>query len=168
MMSKEHPKKNENGAALSDVVLFSEDSQSTCSTQAVDTSGSERSILDHERLGSADPSKSMPFTDDELRKVSFTSLEVISFPIELGDNPACSDGLPIQLGSKPIRSKVFDVEEFEKTKGGRSEKDLKIQFMRKRRMLQPQYSNEELAKRMDEVEQERRIRKRSTQRFLFR
>eukprot|EP00587_Corethron_hystrix_P008412 CAMPEP_0113313680 /NCGR_PEP_ID=MMETSP0010_2-20120614/10006_1 /TAXON_ID=216773 ORGANISM="Corethron hystrix, Strain 308" /NCGR_SAMPLE_ID=MMETSP0010_2 /ASSEMBLY_ACC=CAM_ASM_000155 /LENGTH=318 /DNA_ID=CAMNT_0000169739 /DNA_START=12 /DNA_END=969 /DNA_ORIENTATION=- /assembly_acc=CAM_ASM_000155 len=50
------------------------------------------------------------------RNVSFGSLQILEFPLVLGDNPACRIGLPVTLARKHTDEKTMNLDEHELTK----------------------------------------------------
>jgi len=53
------------------------------------------------------------------KSVSFTSLSIREFDLCLGDNPSCSDGLPLSLSWNCLRSETIDLESYERCRGPR-------------------------------------------------
>jgi hypothetical protein len=47
------------------------------------------------------------------KKLSWKSLEVIEFPIELGSHPCVSQGAPIEMGGQEISRQIFDLYHYE-------------------------------------------------------
>ena len=45
--------------------------------------------------------------------VTFGDLTITEFPMELGDNPAVSNGCPIRLGSEPLRTTTRNLDLYE-------------------------------------------------------
>jgi hypothetical protein len=64
-----------------------------------------------------------------LKKVTFGNLTIQEFPIQLGDNPACSAGAPIEIGWKPFSKVTRNIDLYEYMQGSRrrrTRKDLAI------------------------------------------
>ena len=65
---------------------------------------------------------------ESLRKnVSFHTIDIAEHGYELGDNPSCTGGAPIQLGWEPIDKIQLEIDEYEEGKGRRrSKEELKL------------------------------------------
>jgi hypothetical protein len=50
------------------------------------------------------------------RTVSFNSIDILEFEMELGDNPSTSNGLPVQLGWECQRADTFNLDAYESAK----------------------------------------------------
>lgn len=100
-----------------------------------------------------------------VRSVSFSTCEIHSFKMVLGDNPGVHVGLPIQLGPKVEKSRVVDVDTYERHREGKRKTghDLCISFYDRLRMLRMSgYSDDELATRLNEVERAKKKRESSS------
>ncbi|CAB9506312.1 expressed unknown protein [Seminavis robusta] len=64
-------------------------------------------------------SEGTPSVAKDSKLVSFNSVEIISFPITLGDNPGLSEGAPLTIGWKPTNRTVEDFHVYEYAKKGR-------------------------------------------------
>jgi hypothetical protein len=51
--------------------------------------------------------------DDEGRRVCFGPLEILEFPIILGDNPAISSGAPLSMDWKPQWTRTINIDLYE-------------------------------------------------------
>ena len=61
------------------------------------------------------------------KNVWFDIVEVIEFPIELGDNPAVSEGAPLTVGWKYQKRKSYEIDYYEVYRDDRRErKDLAL------------------------------------------
>jgi hypothetical protein len=47
------------------------------------------------------------------KSVTFDKVTLLEFPMELGDNPCCSRGIPVQLGWKAQAVSIHDIETFD-------------------------------------------------------
>lgn len=113
--------------------------------------------------GSSSPNRS--------RSVSFSTCEIHSFKMILGDNPGVQIGLPIQLGPESDETSVIDIDTYEDCRNGKRKKgqELSISFYERLRFLRMSgYSDDELARRLDEVEKTKKNRERSSRVFSFR
>ena len=54
-----------------------------------------------------------------LKTVSFNDLEIREYPIILGDNPGCSNGVPITIDWVYAEQEPLDIEEYENLRGSR-------------------------------------------------
>lgn len=63
---------------------------------------------------------------DMKRNVGFQTIEIREHHVELGDNPAVSDGIPLTLGWKVLRLTKFDIDVHEIRKAGRETRNLRI------------------------------------------
>jgi hypothetical protein len=57
------------------------------------------------------------------KNVSFHKIEIAEHPYELGDNPSCVGGCPVQIGWEPMDKMSLDVEEYERGKTAPRNKD---------------------------------------------
>jgi hypothetical protein len=107
----------------------------------------------------------------ESKHVSFSQVHILSFPVELGDNPSCSDGLPIQLGSRPTKQVVIDLEILERRKEGRRRDliELRLELLQRQKLLRNtgKYSTEELADQLYKADLERKKQKKSAKKYQF-
>ena len=105
------------------------------------------------------------------RCVSFSTCEIHSFKMVLGDNPGVQIGLPIQLGPESDETNIIDIDTYEDCRDGKRKKgkDLSISFYERLRLLRMSgYSDDELARRLDEVEKTKKNRERSSRGFSLR
>jgi hypothetical protein len=71
---------------------------------------------------------------DEIRRVSFSKLEIHEFLMQLGDNPSC-EGAPVCISNEHQRFEIIDVNLFETTrKARRHRKQLAISATKRSRM----------------------------------
>jgi hypothetical protein len=68
----------------------------------------------------------------ESKSVWFDVIEIIEFPIELGDNPSVKEGAPITLGWKSNESNSYEIDYYESTRDECRERD-KLTLSAKRR-----------------------------------
>jgi hypothetical protein len=95
--------------------------------------------------------------------VSFGSVCVHTHPVTLGDNPAVSAGLPLALDWHPVRSELFCIDEFEKTRKGRSRKVTRLhESVREALLREMGCSTDSLIKVSREIEQIKRSRQEVT------
>jgi len=105
----------------------------------------------------------------EEKRVSFGDITIREYPMELGDNPACSCGVPITIGWEPQSTCVqsLEVYEFRRRKAGERRKSRKRLLMpvqkRGKLLLKAGYSLEAMAAALMEVEQ---VKKSRTENFL--
>ncbi|GFH47771.1 hypothetical protein CTEN210_04246 [Chaetoceros tenuissimus] len=107
------------------------------------------------------------------RCVSFSEAKIVYFPMELGDNPSCRNGLPIQLGQEAIDMECIDVDLYEQVKNSsghtRSHHDeMRMSFMQRRLILKRQHTNQELDARLKEMNKERKRQRRALRLYKFR
>ena len=71
------------------------------------------------------------------KSVSFGTITVTDFPIELGDNPACSKGAPIQMGWTAYESHTHNLEiyDFCRQSERKSRRKLIMTFERRNQLL---------------------------------
>jgi hypothetical protein len=83
------------------------------------------------------------------KSVTFGKITVLEFPMELGDNPGCSIGVPVQLGWTPLTSTTCSLELFDilrDERGRRRRKKLVLtNLQRAKIVLNAGYSLEQLA-----------------------
>mmetsp|Transcript_23850 Transcript_23850/g.67396 ORF Transcript_23850/g.67396 Transcript_23850/m.67396 type:complete len:152 (-) Transcript_23850:326-781(-) len=88
-------------------------------------------------------------TKSSHKELRFTNVTIQTYPIQLGDNPACSMGAPIQISWDPINSEIVDVDfyEFYRNKERKSSsKELMMKPEKRGQMLlRLGYSMEEIA-----------------------
>lgn len=107
--------------------------------------------------------------------VTFSTIEIRSFPMILGDNPACDPkGPPLSIDWDPINTRTLSVDRYEKWKEGlgcqhRRPDELKIGGFFRLRILRTtgDYNNGEIVIRMNEMDKIRNERKRSIQRLAW-
>lgn len=105
------------------------------------------------------------------RSVSFSEANIVYFPMELGDNPSCRSGLPIQLGQEAIDMESIDVDLYEKHKSAshtRSHDEMRMSFMQRRLILKRQHSNKELDTLLKEMNKDRQRQRRALRLYRFR
>lgn len=103
--------------------------------------------------------------------VSFSDAKIVYFPMELGDNPSCRNGLPIQLGQEAIDMESIDVDLYEKAKSTsptRSHDEMRMSFMQRRLILKRQHSNKELDTLLKEMNKERQRQRRALRLYRLR
>ena len=62
----------------------------------------------------------LPKSDGEsTSKVNFETVTIFEFPVEIGDNPACREGCPIQLGHRLLYRSTMGVDSYEEARGDR-------------------------------------------------
>jgi len=106
------------------------------------------------------------------RCVSFSEAKIVYFPMELGDNPSCRNGLPIQLGQEAIDTESIDVDLYEKIKSSsgntRSHDEMRMSFMQRRLILKRQHTNQELDMHLKEMNKERKRQRKALRLYKFR
>jgi hypothetical protein len=55
-------------------------------------------------------------TSSHDRAVRFGHLRIITFALSIGDNPSCSDGIPVAMIGEPLQTKIQAIETFEQTR----------------------------------------------------
>lgn len=150
-------------------VVNRKDRESLCSSVRTDsTTCTCNHQEDDEELSS---SSCNHHTTQDPKRVSFSQVHILSFPVELGDNPSCSNGLPIQLGSRPTKQVVIDLETLEHMKEGhrRDHTELRLELLQRQKMLRNtgKYSTEELADHLYKADLERKKQKKSAKKYQF-
>ena len=72
------------------------------------------------------------------RSVSFGNIQVLEFPMELGDNPAVTRGCPLTIGWEMLQRTSYDVESYEQlrsTHRRRSSNELRIPTEKRTQIL---------------------------------
>jgi len=120
------------------------------------------------------PATSTTKTSTSRRTISFSTIEIKSFPLILGDNPSCDkNGPPLAIGWTPHKCEKYNVEKYEQRKqkksiGKRSTE--KIGGFFRQRILRSNgcCSVDEIYDRMDEMDKIRRSRRRNNLFYLWR
>lgn len=107
--------------------------------------------------------------------VSFSTIEIRSYPIILGDNPACDDnGPPLTIDWDPINSRKLHVDKYERwlgSKGGhRTSDQLKIAGCFRYRLLKTSGActrDDEIFNRMTEMDKIRKARRQSNRIYFW-
>ena len=100
----------------------------------------------------------------EAKQVSFGDITIREYPMELGDNPACSCGVPITIGWEPQSTCVqsLEVYEFRRQRAGERRKSRKRLLMsvqkRGQLLLKAGYSLEAMAAALLEVQRVKKLR----------
>jgi hypothetical protein len=97
----------------------------------------------------------------EEKHVHFGDITIQEYPMELGDNPACSCGVPITIGWEPQSTFISDLEayEFRRPKLGKSRRQLLMPVQRRGHLLlKAGYSLEAMAVALTEVNQVKKSR----------
>jgi hypothetical protein len=101
------------------------------------------------------------------KRVSFSDVHVIEFPIELGDNPSVTRGCPLTLGWDVLSRTSYDVDTYESIRPidqRRSVKNLRISPSRRTQILLDQgHSLQEIASTAIDVLKLKGSRSRSVQ-----
>jgi hypothetical protein len=100
--------------------------------------------------------------------VKFGQIEIVEFPIRLGDNPSVRFGAPIALGSKPSNRRTMTLEEYEQDRSARlSRNEIVLDVMVRSDMLkQSGCSQKEIRKAIAEAAEARESRKKHAEKFL--
>jgi hypothetical protein len=102
-----------------------------------------------EAFGSIKPMQDLKEVAEVSRTVSFGDIQVMEFPIELGDNPSVTRGCPLTIGWEMLKRTVYDVESYERlrlTERRRSSKQLRIPTEKRTQILLNQgHSLQEIA-----------------------
>ena len=75
---------------------------------------------------------------DESSRVSFGSIQILTFLMEPGDNPSVTRGCPLTIGWEPLEKTISDVESYERlrpSEGRRSSKELRLSTERRTQIL---------------------------------
>ena len=90
-------------------------------------------------LGAPIVSSSKQKKKTKSRSVSFSEAKIAYFPMELGDNPSCRNGLPVELGQEAIDTESIDIDLYEQLKSAsghtRSHDEMRMGFMQRRLIL---------------------------------
>jgi hypothetical protein len=100
------------------------------------------------------------------KKVRFRKLEIIEFPIVLGNSPAVSQGAPIGLGSEELSCRTVDIYQYDILVGDerRSRDDLKLSVSdRAGMLLRAGYTIDEIVEAVELAEHDRKLREESLQ-----
>jgi hypothetical protein len=92
-------------------VNYNEDSINN--TDAVVTAASAEMVMIPSKSFTSSSSSSFLPSKPPPKNVSFHKIEIAEHEYELGDNPSCNGGCPLQLGWEPIQRIALDVEEYE-------------------------------------------------------
>ena len=72
----------------------------------------------------------------DVLSVSFRSIDIHEFSMELGDNPACGTGVPVQIGWEPHTFDTMDIDIYERQRIKNKKKDdLLIPAEQRRRIV---------------------------------
>lgn len=72
--------------------------------------------------------------DGKEKRVDFSSLEILEFLIQIGDNPSC-EGAPLCISDECQKQRKLDVDEFEATRKGRRQRKQLVLSATKRSKL---------------------------------
>jgi hypothetical protein len=101
------------------------------------------------KTGSIKPMQDRKEVAEVSRTVSFGDIQVMEFPMELGDNPSVTRGCPLTIGWEMLRRTVYDVESYERLRPPerrRSSKQLRIPTEKRTQILLNQgHSLQEIA-----------------------
>ncbi len=104
--------------------------------------------------------------------VTFSHVEVRSFPIILGDNPACCDGPPLTIDWDPMSCHKIQLDKYEnirEERGIKSTEELRISGFFRQILLRRSgvCTKEEILSRMEEMEKVRKQRNKTKLIYLF-
>jgi len=104
--------------------------------------------------------------DEPQKRVSFGFVKIHYHSIILGDNPACSEGPPIQIGWKAFATKNVCVDHFEKWREGHrrcGQEQLALNAVQRRLLLRKTgvYESREIFNRIDEMQRIKKERRKS-------
>lgn len=103
--------------------------------------------------------------DDDSSFVSFDRLEIRKYPIEVGDNPAVSCGVPLTIGwdHDELATAIVSVEDFENSRPPRRRNDELIlpKLKREHMMIESGHSRSELTKAVRETIRDKNSRRRT-------
>lgn len=135
--------------------------QKCCMKITTHSESLSRNYADGEKTSQDEPS--LNYVDEEL-SVRFGDVEVRSYEIILGDNPAVSNGPPLTIGWDPFDLNVCSLDCYEGARTGsiRSYVEMKIPAEVCFEMLSRTVKTSEIAKRSKEVTIERRKRLETT------
>ena len=128
-----------------------------------ESDGSKRSIH-HFSLHESEPPCMVSRRSKKSESVAFSTVEISSYPVILGDNPACSVGLPLQLDWTPHTKETYDLENFERSRGSRRrEGELRIHFLTRQNWIKNSgcCSEDEMLQRRKELVKARHQREQS-------
>jgi hypothetical protein len=93
-------------------------------------------------------------------QISFADIEIREYPYVLGDNPACSAGVPLTIGWKPQATSIHDVDVYEYArKSERKRKTPKISVQKRAQiLLSSGYSLEQIGTAVLLVEEIKKMR----------
>jgi hypothetical protein len=114
-------------------------------------------------------SKSFCSDDSERRSVKFSTIEVRSHPMIMGDNPSVSSGPPVTIDWEHQDVEQFDVSDYEKSKPiKRSKREIIIPAHLRESSLRDQgYARSEIAQVGKEVNRIKKCRNASMSQHLF-
>jgi hypothetical protein len=100
--------------------------------------------------------------------VKFGEIEIVEFPIRLGDNPSVRFGAPIALGEKPLGRRTVTLEEYEQDRAARlSRNEIVLDVLvRSDMLMQSGFSQKEIRKAIGEAAEARESRKKHAEKFL--
>lgn len=131
-------------------------------------------IIDKNNSKKVNGSKKRSRSGASSSAVTFSTVEILSFPMILGDNPACDDnGPPLTISWEPEEFRKVLVDRFEERKdklGHRTLRELKIGGFFRQRLLNRSgvCTRDDIFNRMEEMQEIRRKRNRSKRFYLFR
>jgi hypothetical protein len=102
------------------------------------------------------------------KSVSFGNIEVREYPMVLGDNPSCRDGLPVSLGWEYAQLFLMDVDDYEDDRPRRRcLGDLVLSWMDRRQILKQVASIQDLSAAITKVQKTQLQRERSIRRLKY-
>lgn len=102
-------------------------------------------------------------------RVSFGSIEVRDYPLELGDHPECSRGPPVTLSWQHLNSRTMEIEDYEASISSSKGRRLRMTQYERTHMLKyvAGYEKEDLDKAEKEVQRVKHNRMRTNRRKRF-
>ena len=101
-----------------------------------------------------------------MKKVNFSDLTVIEYPIILGDNPACTDGCPITIDWIPIGGYKHSLDLYEYTNKKTSKSKIYIPVQQRTQiLLEAGFAPEEIVQQIIEVTEIRCQRQESIRQY---
>jgi hypothetical protein len=102
------------------------------------------------------------------KSVSFGNIEVREYPMVLGDNPSCRDGLPVSLGWEYAQLCLMDVDDYEHDRPPRRcLGDFVLRWMDRRQIVKRIASTQELLTATSKVKKAQLQRERTIRRLKY-
>lgn len=130
----------------------------SCLVSKLPSSNSSRSFQPRSILKTANETSSS--LSQVKKNVKFHVVNIWEFPLVMGDNPACSAGVPITLAQEPISEMTVDVDMYEAIRKTKRRKGKRVMSVEERAtiVLGAGYTLEEMARcvmKMNDIQRER-------------